>query len=197
MSRKSAKKSRKRLPAAAGAALGIVIALALSVAAGAQFENHDSFCASCHTEPESTYYQRSLNSSASDLASAHAAENVRCIDCHSGQGAGGRIQAMRLGAGDMLRYLSGSYPQPAPLTHAIGDENCLKCHAGVAQGQDFNNHYHIFLSRWQALDPNAATCVDCHKAHATNGEANIAFLNKAATVAVCDQCHRVAGEGGE
>ncbi len=196
MARKSKSQRKSALRRIVIIALVALAGFALAGGAGAQLENHDSFCASCHTEPESTYYQRSTQNSATDLASAHTAEGTRCIDCHSGQGVGGRVQAMRLGAKDAFQFVTRTYTQPAPQTRPIGDVNCLKCHSGISQGQDFNNHFHIFLPQWQNVDPRAATCVDCHRAHATDGEADIAFLNKAATLAVCEQCHRAAGEGG-
>jgi len=45
-----------------------------------QFENHNSFCASCHTEGEQTFFDRSLASDPIDLASIHnIKEQARCI----------------------------------------------------------------------------------------------------------------------
>jgi hypothetical protein len=66
---------------------GAVVAVGIILASGGlvtaiQLENRNAFCASCHTEPESEYYQRSLAAPV-DLASAHNAKNVACIQCHS------------------------------------------------------------------------------------------------------------------
>ncbi len=163
----------------------------------ANLENNDSFCVSCHTRPETAYYQRTQDAAATDLASAHSAKGVKCIECHSGAGPIGRLQGMSVGAGDLAAYLSGRYHNPAVATVPVGDGNCLKCHADVTARRDFDNHFHVFLAQWQALAPgNAATCVDCHESHVTGGLSNIAFLQEAPTVAVCDRCHAIAGEGG-
>jgi nitrate/TMAO reductase-like tetraheme cytochrome c subunit len=59
---------------------------------------HDQFCASCHTQPESIFFQRSTGALAVDLASFHTTQKTRCIDCHSGPGLFGRMQAELLGA---------------------------------------------------------------------------------------------------
>jgi nitrate/TMAO reductase-like tetraheme cytochrome c subunit len=69
--------------------LGGIVALGVILAAGgftfaASQETHDAFCASCHTQPESTFYQRSTAAQPMDLASYHTAQQTRCIDCHSG-----------------------------------------------------------------------------------------------------------------
>ena len=157
-----------------------------------QFENHDSFCASCHTQPESVYFQRESANSPLDLASFHTEKETRCIDCHSAGGSTGRAAALMLGARDLMAFVSKHYAQPAPLTRAIQDDNCLKCHANLTQRQSFNNHFHILLSKWQALDPEAATCVDCHQSHATNGDASIGFLNRDIAAQVCERCHTFA-----
>jgi len=163
----------------------------------AQFENHDSFCGSCHTEPESEYLQRESGAQPVDLASFHAEKNdARCIDCHSGKGVIGRVSAMMLGGRDLLAFVTHNYKQPAPLTRPITDAHCLKCHAAVTQRQDFNNHFHVFLSQWQARDPSAAGCVDCHQSHTTDGQASLAFLNQQTTSQVCQRCHNFAGAGG-
>jgi predicted CXXCH cytochrome family protein len=156
-----------------------------------QLENHDDFCASCHSEPESTYVQRET-AVPTDLASFHKSKEVRCIDCHSGPGLmPGRMNSLMLGAKDLVAWMLGHATQPAVHTRPIEDANCLKCHANVTTQQDFNNHFHVFLARWQARDPKAATCASCHQAHHTEGEEQLKFLNRDATVQVCQACHAV------
>ncbi len=163
----------------------------------ASMEEKDSFCASCHTQPESTFFQRSQAGKTVDLATMHYSKAVKCIDCHSGAGITGRAGAILLGSRNALAYFTHTAKQPAPLTVAIGDSNCIKCHAEAVSGQpDLNNHFHLFLTRWQAADPNAASCVTCHAAHTTDGDAQIGYLNQANTEQVCQQCHQALGAGG-
>ena len=162
-----------------------------------QFENHDGFCASCHTEGETTFFQRATSASPVDLASFHAAKSAaRCIDCHSAPGIIGRYVALTYGASDLISYFSGHYPQPAAQDTPIGDGNCTKCHAEVLTNADFSNHFHAFLPKWQALDPaNAARCVDCHVSHDTTNDAGASFLNRSTTTQWCQRCHAFAGQG--
>jgi predicted CXXCH cytochrome family protein len=159
-------------------------------------ENNDAFCASCHTQPESQYYDRSLTQPV-DLASIHATKDVSCIQCHSGPGATGRLTAMAgVAMPDLLAYESGHYRAPAVVTKPISDGNCLKCHAQVLSNRSFNNHFHYFLPRWQALDAkNAATCVECHKSHVTGGMQNASFLLDGPTQQICQRCHNTVGRG--
>lgn len=174
--------------------LGILL-IPIFTATGMQLENNDAFCTSCHTEPETTFYNRTQAATAVDLSSFHAGQETRCIDCHSGEGLNGRLHAMALGGGDAFKYIKGNYPQPAPLTQSIGDGNCLKCHQDVVTSNQQNSHYHVFLADWQKNDPAAASCVDCHQSHHTDGEERLVYLNKEHTVALCNQCHQFAGEG--
>ncbi len=197
-SAKPVKKSRRKLVIALVVLVPLVLVVlpAATAVTAMQFENRDDFCASCHSEPENTYYQREATTS-TDLASFHKTQDVRCIDCHSGPGlVPGRISALTLGAKDLLAWVSGTARQPAPYTRPIDDANCLKCHQQVTQQRDFNNHFHVFLARWQAVDQNAATCVSCHQSHHTDGEAQLAFLNQNNTVSVCQSCHQTLGGGG-
>lgn len=171
--------------------------------AGVQLENRDAFCASCHTEPESTYYQRSLTLP-SDLASAHAfvdSAEVRCIDCHSGIGALGRAHSLAQGGWDLVRYLSGIYQQPAQTTNPIGDAGCLKCHTppGGVPASDYavpfasSEHYHFahYLDEWAARDPDPyGTCAFCHLAHTEGTTPEMHFTPSVATSDGCNDCHR-------
>jgi predicted CXXCH cytochrome family protein len=187
-----------------------LIALAVCLIAGvsgllfaAHLEDNDAFCASCHTQPESTYVQHS-QAAAVDLASAHVSlvqhtagkSPARCIDCHSAPGALGRVSAIALGAQDAIKWVTGSAIQPAPQTVPIGDVTCLNCHADTPNATSFNEHFHRFLTRWQRADTHAATCVSCHTAHTTDGDSSIAFLQQQRTVDVCQNCHRALGAGG-
>jgi predicted CXXCH cytochrome family protein len=172
-----------------------IVLAAGSMGVVAQKEENDSFCASCHTQPESTYYQRSL-AAAVDLASSHTGHSTKCIDCHSGEGLSGRVSAISLGAKNAIALLTKTDIQPAPLTVPIGDGNCLKCHSNVLTETDFNHHFHAYLLRWQSADPNAARCVECHSAHTPDGDSAQAFLNTQRTEAVCQRCHSVLGGGG-
>jgi hypothetical protein len=198
MARSKRSSRSNRLARSGGGSLPIVVAAAFFVLAGASvafadhLESNDSFCASCHSQPESMYFMRSIASQPVDLASNHHAQATRCIDCHSGRGITGRIGAMSVGAGDLLAWVTHRAIQPAPLTVPIGDANCLKCHGDVTSTRDFRRHFHAFLPRWQAIDRNAATCVDCHTAHTTDGDPNLGFLQQQHVSQVCDACHRVA-----
>jgi len=184
---------KTRLSVGAGILCLVLFGLVIPMTA-MQFENHNSFCASCHTEGEQTFYDRSTASDPVDLASIHDIKGqARCIDCHTGPGIIGRYGGLMAGSTDLINFFSGHYPQPAALEEPYPDANCLKCHADIFQKQEFNNHFHVFLPRWQAVDKNAATCVSCHLSHDITGDVKIGFLNEQTTTAVCQKCHSFAG----
>ena len=87
------------------AAAAAILLPAAGFGFAASQEAHDSFCGSCHTEPESTYLARSVAAQPSDLASYHTTESTRCIDCHSGIGITGRMQAEILGASNAIKMV--------------------------------------------------------------------------------------------
>jgi hypothetical protein len=192
------KKQNKRNLIFIGAAIALVLVFGLAIPLTAmQFENRNIFCASCHTEGEVTFFDRSTAATPVDLASIHDIKGqARCIDCHTGPGIIGRYGGLIAGATDLISYFSGHYPQPAALEEPYPDANCMKCHTAVLTKQDFNNHFHTLLSQWRSVDPtHAASCVDCHASHDTTNDGGAVFLNKAATIKVCQACHAVAGEG--
>jgi predicted CXXCH cytochrome family protein len=189
-------KKRRKLWLIAVIPVVLIVLGVATVATAMSFENHDDFCASCHSEPESTYFKREA-AAPTDLASFHSTKQVNCIDCHSGVGViPGRLDSFMLGTKDLIAWNLGRAKQPAVHTVPIADANCLKCHTTLMQQQNMNNHFHIFLSRWQARDKNAATCVSCHQSHNTDGEVQLGFLNRATTTNVCQSCHRILGGGG-
>lgn len=192
-----APKPRSRRVLIAGVLAGLIAFMGLALIVFAQVEEQDAFCASCHTEPELTYFNRTQAAGAVDLATVHAAlhhagthtSTVRCIDCHSGPGVGGRLSSMALGARDAFRWVTGTAIQPAVQTVPIDDANCLKCHTDTPAGTDFDNHFHHYLAEWQSKDASAGGCVDCHTSHTTDGNPSIGFLQQQRMQVVCEQCH--------
>lgn len=183
----------KRVVLFAAIAIGILSVLGLSGGAvyGIQLENQDSFCASCHTQPEAKYYQQSTTAPATTLAAFHTQKQARCIDCHSGGGPFGRMAGLTQGSIDLLAYQSGNYRAPAVTLTKLGDDSCIKCHSDTVTRGGFNNHFHLYLRQWQASDSTAAHCIDCHVAHPT-GDPKQQFVQNTAQ-AVCNQCHRSLG----
>ena len=194
-SKKSARAANKFPWTALGIAAAIILLLAGSgLGFAASQEENDAFCASCHTQPESAYYERSLAATPVDMASSHHTtddQNSKCIDCHSGVGVIGRFSATLLGARNAFMLFTHTETQPAPLTVPIRDENCTKCHDNLNRQTDLSNHFHAFLTRWQTIDPQAARCVDCHPAHTTGGEAAQGFLQAEHIDPICERCHLV------
>ncbi len=206
---------RKKIFGITAVLVGIVAVGIFFTAGGFAFaanqEAHDPFCASCHTQPEATFFQRSTDAQAVDLASYHTAHQTRCIDCHSGQGVLGRMQAESLGARNVVAWYTNTAIQPAKLTVPIQDANCLKCHQEVIQpgytpklsatlagegGEEAGpNHWHEELAYWQSISPQAGTCTSCHPGHSTDGSAQTGFQNIQTTSTECDACHQAISEG--
>jgi predicted CXXCH cytochrome family protein len=193
-------KKRRTLPfhwtAIAIPAAVVLFLTIVSFSFAASMEENNAFCASCHTQPETTYYASFQAAGApTDLAAFHNTKQTKCIDCHSGEGTGGRIDAILQGAHNAVAFYTRTARQPGTLTSPFGDGNCLKCHRSITDSNDFNNHFHNLLPRWQAADPNAAGCVSCHTSHPSGRDPKLAFLDQTQTDRVCQRCHN--SQGGE
>ncbi|MBP8000382.1 MAG: hypothetical protein KA314_23805 [Chloroflexi bacterium] len=168
---------------------GIILITFTGTSVAATLEEKDSFCISCHTEPETTYYERTLAEPV-DLASAHAHEDVGCIDCHSGAGVVGRVDAMSLGAKNVALYLTGNYQTPTQAETTIHTDHCTKCHADVLTEDGMINHFHTFTPQWG--EPTA--CVTCHPAHPTDGSPEASYTQDTVVQPVCAECHALASQ---
>ena len=182
-----------------GFALILLLLPAVAIGTATALEGHDPFCSACHTEPEVEYVLRSL-SDPSDLASAHAPAEVRCIDCHSGEGLLGRSVSLRQGASDLAAYFSGTYARPAITTNPVGEVGCTKCHdapssLGVharTEGGVTSSHYHFheYAAEWLSREPDArGSCGNCHQAHTLDTLANQGFVINSELNAACEACH--------
>lgn len=189
---------KNKLPFILGILAGLVVVMTVGgFSVGASLEQTDSFCASCHTQPEATFFQRSTANAPVDLASFHTTKTTHCIDCHSDSGVTGRVGAEISGAFNAMHFFTNTATQPSKLYAPFSDANCLKCHEGaITASANRNNHFHVFLSRWQATDPNAGRCTSCHAAHTHDGASDNGFMVDARTQPVCDACHQVLAQGG-
>jgi len=196
--------------------LGVIVFLilaALPVLAVSQLEERDTFCISCHTTPEVTYYNRAQMGLAGeepylDLSSAHYAlvaqnpdeEPFHCIDCHRGDdGLIHRATALALGARDGLIYLTG---QADPAIEKIELEvpglltgACVKCHVESLLEAGFNNHFHNKLPETrQALMEGAELTIPSDFPENAPRE-----VKTSETTVLCVDCHRahIHTEGSE
>lgn len=182
-------------------ALGAIIA-AITVIGGVGFvsmqEQDDRFCVSCHTQPETEYMARNLRAdqtqSAEDLASFHhRKKDVRCIDCHVGEGFIGRSTVVTLAAWDAFKHYTGIARQPAVIVYPVQNEACLKCHEPDVHKPGFDNHEHNKYDD-PKLSPPFIRCTDCHVAHRT-GDERTAFQFRDAILPKCEYCHTQVGQG--
>jgi hypothetical protein len=163
----------------------------LSVPVVLKAEEQDAFCASCHTEPETTYLQRT-RALPVDLASFHADKDVQCILCHSMPGLVGRLSALPTAAWDAARFVARTYHQPARLSEPLHDSTCVQCHAEALQERGFPNHFHSELLAKKG--PISVICAGCHAGHVTVSDVD-PFLARATVEVQCNACHRERGEG--
>ncbi len=195
---------------------GVIVAAVIAVAGGvyvvSQNEQQDSFCGSCHTQPETTFLgrfdQAMTSGTAPDLAAFHhrmvyprnsSGQNIRCIDCHVGEGVVGRGIVLSLAAWDALKYVTHTDTQPAHVVFNVQNEACLKCHdQQVKVNLDkpskpfiIDNHFHYMLFEKGAP---SESCVACHISHRNGTEAN-GFQFRDAIIPVCEDCHKQEGRG--
>src|SRR4051794_17207677 len=106
-------KRRRFLPVIAGIVFIVVLGVGGFITASA-LEEHDNFCTSCHTVPETTYFNRAYLSLdnpkevVTDLATVHyhlAQQDNKpafsCISCHRGDSTlGNRVATLALAGRD-------------------------------------------------------------------------------------------------
>lgn len=162
-------KARRRLMIVGGIFLVGLLFLSFGFVGGTLLEEHNDFCASCHTAPESTYYNRSVaaiadtNAKITDLATFHfhqaAGQNeaFQCISCHRGDSSlGDRIQTLWLGAKDTLTFVAGkadpTIEKPTIAYSTLVNAACVRCHEKtLLTVTGINSHFHNFLPQTAAL----------------------------------------------
>jgi len=191
--------SLSRLTHSYGLRIFAVVAFVLAAGVyttGVQLEANDSFCASCHVEPETTFYQASLAPVAAvTLAAFHAGKQTLCVDCHSRQWIPGRLWAQWGGLQNLLAYRSGHYRNLSETTRPVGDGGCTKCHSDLTWVSERPGHYHSpwLRWRWRAADAPANTCEACHPSHEAVAPAADHFMDAGRNETQCDACHDAIG----
>jgi hypothetical protein len=142
------------------ALVAVLVLLSVASAAGVSIaEENDSFCATCHLNPERTYVERARGvaqavdqaqtqgltgdeiwrrgrDAAHDLASAHRAAEWNCVSCHRGRNdLSDRATALMLGASNSLRYLVGDFDadHKGVAQPGLVEASCLRCHVKAPQ----------------------------------------------------------------
>ena len=179
-------------------AIAIILAILGGVSYVSNQEQDDNFCVSCHTQPESEFVARNqsadANQTAQDLASFHhRKKDVRCIDCHVGEGFFGRATVVSLAAWDAFKHYTGIARQPAVIVFPVQNEACLKCHLTDVTKPGFDNHEHNKYYDPQ-LSPPSIQCVNCHVSHRLGNE-QTAFQFRDAILPRCEYCHQQTGKG--
>ena len=181
--------------------LGVVTAFIVAAGlftVGLRLESNDRFCASCHLEPETSYFQASLNpDAATTLAAFHAGVRTRCINCHSRRWIPGRVWAQWGGLQNLLAYWSGDFTRPNATTRPVGDGGCSKCHSDFTWVIERPGHYHspLLRRRWRSADGPANTCEACHPSHQEITPAADRFMRADLIELQCTACHDATGAG--
>ncbi|HEY3291820.1 MAG TPA: hypothetical protein VGK87_16930, partial [Anaerolineae bacterium] len=107
-------------------------------------QTKDTFCLSCHSVPEQTYFNRAGSASAGavavDLSSFHYQTMVgqggviHCIDCHQGTGSPThRFNVLTVSTQHALKWMLGSQNNTIEKGYTsaphLANDSCLSCHA--------------------------------------------------------------------
>ena len=179
-----------------------VIVLLVAVAGSVSFvsyqEQDNRFCISCHTQPETEYfnrYERAVATNfADDLASFHhRKKEVRCIDCHVGEGMGGRTTVVAMAGWNAFKHFTGLAQQPAIIIVPLQNQACAKCHDAELRKPGFENHFHNKYFDVKEITP-FILCTDCHLSHRP-GDERTEFQFRDAILPKCEYCHVQMGKG--
>lgn len=169
-----------------------------------RMERDNDFCTSCHLSPGVPLHidiRRAFDATEpTTLAAVHAVARVesrgigpaaafRCIDCHGGTSAIGRLRVKALAAKDAFWYLLGRFEEPTRMNTPLWDEDCTKCHG------DFDEReVEAFESpRFHQLAVHnvelGVACVECHQVHTSGGDSDAYFIRAGWVREKCAICH--------
>lgn len=154
------------------ALIGVGVVVVVVVVAGVGFmawHEQPSFCnAICHS-PMDDYVEGYYSEDATVLASAHADEDVTCLDCHD--------PVLTEQIAEAITWVSGSFTTPLATRDFATSDFCYQCHdadsieaatADYGGDEGVNPHSSHYTSELE--------CGDCHSMHGTS-------------TLYCNQCH--------
>ncbi len=172
-------------------------------------EEHDTFCISCHTVPETTYYNRAyialdnpgeLNADLSTdhyhLAQAKNLPPFTCIDCHRGDSSlGHRISTLALGGRDAVIYVLGKENPAIEKTSIregwLPNAACVNCHTETLLTlKGLDNHFHTHLPQAAVTLANGGTLKVPDTLGAKRADLLAIGLKTINTSLVCSDCHQ-------
>ena len=95
------------------------------------YHKEPEFCGlTCH--PMVPYYESYMNPLNNSIMNTHVENDIKCVDCHTGEGLIGQIKAVTVdGTYDLVHLILDDY-DPDNLHGYVPSENCLKgCHDGL------------------------------------------------------------------
>jgi hypothetical protein len=175
-------------------------------------EDHDSFCISCHTVPETTYYNNAYESldtiiNTPDLASQHymlahqKGDTFACITCHRGDASlGNRVAAITLGGRDTVTWVLGREDptlNKQQITEGwLANNSCVNCHKDTLLTlKGISNHFHNNLPITKTLHDqgNAYIIPKDYQGDTINTEVHT--VNTALTCTSCHKPHETMQDG--
>ena len=171
--------------------------LIVSYSISAFVEAEDTFCISCHTEPEITYYNDSQNKNAKEtLAAFHGGKDTKCIDCHSRPNITGKLWAQINGLKHAIVYLSGDYEPVSKTSRPVGESGCTKCHSEIFWSLERPSHYHSPLLKddWKKAGGPSNLCEVCHPSHLKKSTEENNFMVRKEMHKQCKKCHKAIGD---
>ena len=132
-------------------------------------------CLSCHAQDQSTRHWAS---------GAHAANGVRCVDCHQVHAAGEKNSSDGSASLDTATHGACNVNLVSPETNilvqsrSVTNEACLRCHQ--TEKAQLSMPYH------HPLREGKMSCVDCHDAHSGTSGHNLRTDN---VNELCLSCH--------
>lgn len=132
-------------------------------------------CLNCHAQDQNTRHW---------ATGAHAANGVRCIDCHQVHAPSGNTAHESRASFDTATRGAGKVNLVSPETNAlvgsraVSTEACLRCHQ--TEGAQLSMPYH------HPLREGKMTCADCHDPHGGTSGRNLRVAN---VNELCLSCH--------
>ena len=180
-------------------------------------EEHDTFCISCHTVPEVTYYNRayiSLDNPANDapdlatahylLSQLHNKPEFACINCHRGDSSlGQRVSTLALGGRDAVIYVVGRENPTIEKTQIaegwLPNASCVSCHSDtLLKLEGLDNHFHTHLPQAAVALASGGklTVPDQYKSKQDLLlQTGLATVNTSLTCTNCHQAHKTIANG--